>query len=99
MRCQERYNFRATRVILPLRMRVSGAMCILPTAERTAKYAGGTRGRSNSDKVGRRGLVPRPVRLSTETRAINKAQLPEQLHLCVPAQHETAPCQNCAIWF
>jgi len=40
MHRQERYNFRATRVSLPPRMHVSGAMCILPTAERTAKYAG-----------------------------------------------------------
>lgn len=56
----------------------------------------GTRGRGNSDKVGRRGLVPRPVRLSTETQAINKApsaQLWEQLHLCVPVQL----LRNCAV--
>lgn len=39
MRRQERYNFRATRVILSPRMHIPGAMCILPTAERTAKYA------------------------------------------------------------
>lgn len=56
-----------------LRGCTSQVQCAFFRPQSVPRNTPGNSGRSNSDKVGRRGLVPRPVRLSTETKVINKA--------------------------
>lgn len=73
----------------------SQVQCAFFRPQSVPRNTPGNSGRGNSDKVGRRGLVPWPVRLSTETKAINKtpsAQLREQLHLRVPVRRSTKLC-------